>query len=354
MAIHRLANVIGEKTVAVVLPCRNEGLSVAAVVLGFQKALPGAEIIVFDNDSDDNTGHMARAAGARVVREDRPGKGNLVRRIFADIDADLYIMADADGSCDPTDAPALIERLIETGSDMVVGVRTRREAESGRIEETIGASAMSRLYRLAFGPEFSDVTSGYRILTRRFAKSFPSATAGFGIETEMSVHAGELRIPVSEFPVTCVGSRNVPPGKAQTPRETVMALRSFLSLVSETRPLMSYAALSILPAVLSIGLTLTIVNEFVRTGLVTQLPAAALAAGFMLAALVLGCCGVVLDRIRRFGVEQKRLAYLSYPGFSTNDLPGAGQESGPDESTETGELPRVDASPTNRPVTRVA
>lgn len=316
MPVDRTARMLADRRVAVVLPCYNEGLSIAAVVLGFQRSLPGAQIIVFDNASDDNTAQMARAAGARVVHESRRGKGNVVRRIFSDIDAELYVMADGDGTYDPADAPALIETLVDTGSDMVVGVRRDVREDAGRAGHAVGNVLFNRLFRTLFGPSFNDIFSGYRVFTRRFAKSFPAAAAGFEIETEMSVHACELRIPVAELEVGYGRRKEGSASKLRTVRDGLRILWSFVMLFKEMRPFTFYASISAALAGLSVALIMPVVADYLATGTVTRLPTAVLSTGLMLAAFIVGGCGVVLDSLKRFRIEHKRLVYLSLAGFA--------------------------------------
>ncbi|HWT30200.1 MAG TPA: glycosyltransferase, partial [Propylenella sp.] len=235
--------------VAVLLPCYNEAMTIGPVVRGFAKALPGATIYVFDNNSTDDTARAAAHAGARVFREGRQGKGNVVRRMFADIDADIYVIADGDGTYDPADAPSLINALITEHVDMVVGTRRGVGIDAGRSGHAAGNRIFNGLYRWLFGRGFSDIFSGYRAFTRRFVKSFPAISTGFEIETEMSVHASQLMISVAEVDLNYGRRPAGSASKLRTFRDGLRILKMFAMLMKETRPFLFYGAFAGLFAV---------------------------------------------------------------------------------------------------------
>lgn len=318
MDIHRLTDAIGDRSIAVVIPSYNAGLSIASVVIGFQKALPGAEIIVFDNGSDDNTAHMARAAGARIVHEPRRGKTNVITRIFSDVDADLVVMASADGVHDPAQAPMLVGELISTGSDMAVCVRT--DFDTG-----IGAM-VNRLFQSLLGPTFTDIFSGYRVFTRRFMKSFPAAAPRLDILAEMSVHASELGMPTCEVIMEHERTGEGLTGKPQNEADALPTCRSFVKAFQAMRPAMFHAVIATILAGAGLALSAPAIAQSLQTGGITG-PATTLMAtiivstGMIVAALFVGGCGVILDGIRRLAIEQRRMTYLSLAGFGATAKP---------------------------------
>lgn len=310
--------------IAVVLPCYNEGATIGAVVAGFRAALPGARIYVFDNNSSDRTAIEARVAGAEVIRETRQGKGHVVRRMFADIDADVYVMADGDGTYAPSDAVDLVRALITERADMAVGVRRNVTVDAGRSGHALGNKLFNELYRRLFGTEFTDVFSGYRAFTRRFVKSFPAVSHGFEIETEMAVHAGQLHIPTVELPLDYGRRVEGAPSKLRTFRDGFRILMMFAMLVKETQPTLFYGALSGLFASASLILALPVVETYLVTGLVPRLPTAVLSTGLMILAALAATAGLILDSLARSRVESKRILYLSIPSLKR-----------PSEETET-------------------
>ena len=298
-------------SVAVLLPCHNEAATIADVVASFRAALPEARICVFDNASSDDTAALARAAGADVFREPRKGKGNVVRRMFADIDADIYLMADGDGTYDPSGAPRLIAMVAEGGLDMAVGARENIEQDAHRSGHAIGNRLFNRLYGAMFGAEFGDIFSGYRAFSRRFVKSFPALSSGFEIETELSVHASQLKLPSAEI-VLPYGKR--PQGSAsklRTFRDGWRILSTFGFLLKETRPAIFFGAFSALFALAAVGLSLPLWETWLETGLVPRLPTAIACTGLMLLAGMSATCGLILDSLARSRVEQKRMLYLA-------------------------------------------
>lgn len=302
-----------EATIAVLLPCYNEGLSIAKVVSDFKAALPGAYIFVYDNRSTDNTAEEATKAGAIVRFEPWPGKGNVVRRMFADIDADLYIMADGDGTYDVSAATKMVDRLVKDHLDMVVGTRTNVYENAHRKGHGLGNRIFNGLYRSLFGPLFTDIFSGYRVFSRRFVKSFPAISSGFEIETEMSVHASQLRMPITEMPTKYMPRQVGSASKLRTFRDAFRILRTFLLLFKEIRPTRFYGTISLVLGVASVLLSLPIMLTYAETGLVPRFPTAILATGMMLLAAISLGGGMVLDSVARGRLEHKRLVYLSMP-----------------------------------------
>lgn len=306
--------------IAVVIPCYNEALTIGGVVAGFRAALPGATIWVFDNNSRDNTADIAALAGARVVRETRQGKGNVVRRMFADVDADIYIMADGDGTYDPDGAPQLIRTLVDGRCDMVVGTRRGVHADAGRKGHAFGNRLFNSLYQKLFGRDFTDIFSGYRAFTRRFAKSFPALSHGFEIETEMSVHASALRMPVAEIELS-YGRR--PAGSQSnlaTYRDGLRILWMIVRLTKETRPVLFFGTFALIFALAGLGLSAPVLATYLETGLVPRLPTAVLSASLMMTAFLSMACGLILDSVAQGRVEQKRILYLGLRPLRTPSL----------------------------------
>jgi glycosyltransferase involved in cell wall biosynthesis len=300
--------------VAVLIPCYNEALTVEKTVRGFRKALPDAEIYVYDNNSKDETRARAAAAGAIVMGESRQGKGNVVRRMFADVDADIYVLTDGDATYDPNTAPLMIERLVDRNLDMVVGRRVHDDHAAYRQGHVLGNRMMTGFLALLFGgQQFNDIFSGYRIFSRRFVKSFPVLSSGFEIETELSVHALTLTLPTDEVETQYVAR---PPGSASklnTYRDGFRILSVMLQLFKNERPLAFFMIGALLLALVSLVLALPIVIEFTHTGLVPRFPTAILCASLMTLAFLSTVAGVVLDTVSRGRREMKRLAYLSIP-----------------------------------------
>jgi hypothetical protein len=298
--------------VAVLLPCHNEAPTIGAAVRGFAEALPGARIYVFDNNSTDDTARAASLAGARVFREGRQGKGNVVRRMFADIDADVYVMAGGDGNYDPADAPSLVNALVTEHVDMVVGTRRGRH-DAGRDGQAIGSHGLTGLHGLLFGDGLTGALSDYRAFTRRFVKSFPAVSTGLEIGTEMSVHASQLMIPVAEIELDYGGGPNASvndPGRAGS---RLRKLGMVARLAMETRP---FLVLSVAAAMFwAVGLMLiaSVLGTFLETGLASV--AAAIAVGLFIVGFFLAGCGLVLESIGRSRVEQKRILFLTVPGL---------------------------------------
>ncbi len=302
-----------ELSLAVLIPCYNEERTIGDIVTRFRQALPSAAIYVYDNNSSDLTALKARAAGATVVREPRQGKGNVVRRMFADIDADVYLMADGDGTYMPEDAPLLINTLLTERSDMVVGTRRGVTDDAGRAGHAMGNRLFNALYKRLFGRDFTDIFSGYRAFTRRFVKSFPAVSGGFEIETEMSVHASQLKLPVSEIALDYGRRPEGSHSKLSTYRDGAKILLMFARLMKETQPLRFFGAIGALFLIGSIVLGTPVLVEFIETGLVPRIPTWVLSVALLLLAMLMLVTGLVLDSVSRGRAEQKRIFYLSMP-----------------------------------------
>jgi len=299
--------------VAVLIPCYNEQTAIGQVVRDFRGALPGSTIYVYDNNSSDNTIEAARSAGAVVRDERRQGKGNVVRRMFADVEADVYVLVDGDATYDAASAPTMVRRLVDEQLDMVVGCRVHTAEEAYRRGHRFGNAMLTGFVRWLFGKSFTDILSGYRVFSRRFVKSFPALSRGFETETELTVHALELRMPVAEVE-TPYGVR--PQGSASklsTYKDGLRILRLILALYKYERPLTFFAVLAAGLAGGSIALGIPIVLEWVRTGLVPRFPTAILATGTMILAWLALTAGFVLEGVTRGRQELKRLVYLQTP-----------------------------------------
>lgn len=300
--------------VALVVPCFNEALAIEKVIADFKSALPVLQLFVFDNNSTDQTAQVARDAGATVISVKLKGKGNVVRRMFADVDADIYVMVDGDATYEAAAVSRLIDRLIDERLDMVVGSRKVAALEAGeayRPGHEFGNWMLTTCVKKILGGEFDDMLSGYRVFSRRYAKSFPALSAGFETETELTVHALELRMPYAESQ-TLYGAR--PEGsesKLSTYRDGFRILRTIGKLYVSERPLQFFSLVAALLALTAIGLSLPIFSEFLRTGLVPRLPTAVLSASVMICALLSVFAGLILDNITRGRHEAKRLAYLA-------------------------------------------
>jgi glycosyltransferase involved in cell wall biosynthesis len=299
--------------VAVIVPCFNEALTVGAVVQRARAALPGATVYVYDNNSTDDTATIAHKAGAVVGHERSQGKGNVVRRMFADIDADVYVMVDGDNTYDLEAAPALIAEMRAHTLDFLNAARIDTQTEAYRIGHRFGNQLLSGMVQWIFGRQFADMLSGYKIFSRRFVKSFPAESQGFEIETELTIHALELRMPCSEME-TAYGVR--PAGsssKLSTWRDGFRILLLIARLVKDERPLMAFGTVALGFAIVSLWFGIPVVTEFVETHLVPRLPTAILATGLMLVGVMSFSIGLVLDTVTKARRETKRLAYLAQP-----------------------------------------
>ena len=297
--------------IAVLLPCYNEAATVGSVVRGFRAALPDAHIHVYDNNSTDGTALHAMLAGAHVVRERRQGKGHVVRRMFADIDADIYIIADGDGTYAPEDAEELVRTLLTERADMVVGTRRGVHDDAGRQGHAFGNRLFNILYRAIFGPDFTDIFSGYRAFSRRFVKSFPAVSGGFEIETEMSVHASRLKLPVSELELHYGRRPEGSHSKLSTFRDGGKILWMFAMLMKETRPFAFFGTISVLFMLASLGFMGPVLAEYFATGLVSRMPTWVLSTALAMISIMLFTAGVILDSVARARAEQLRIHYMS-------------------------------------------
>ena len=299
--------------IAVLVPCYNEAAAVAAVVKGFRQALPTAQIYVYDNNSRDRTADVAREAGAEVRSERRQGKGHVVRRMFADVDADVYVLVDGDATYDAPSAPRMIERLLAEHLDMVVGLRVDQEQAAYRRGHRTGNRMLTSFLSSVFGQAFKDILSGYRVFSRRFVKSFPVLSDGFEIETELTVHALELAMPVAEVETPYYARPEGSFSKLNTWGDGLRILRTILKLYRSEKPLRFFTAIGAFLALVSIGLAIPILVVYLETGLVPRLPTAVLSTGLMIVAVLSVSSGLVLDTVTRGRREMKLLAYLSQP-----------------------------------------
>ena len=301
----------GQYSVAVLVPCYNEEVAVAKVVRDFRAALPTAAIFVFDNNSTDNTAAAARAAGAEVYREKRQGKGYVVRRMFTDVEADIYVLVDGDATYDAPSAVAMIERLLEDRLDMVVANRVDHDAAAYRAGHRTGNWLLTSFVASVFRSSFKDMLSGYRVFSRRFVKSFPVLSGGFEIETELTIHALELGLAVAEIDTPYYARPEGSASKLNTWSDGFRILRTIVKLYRAERPMPFFTAIGLMLVIMSIGFAIPVVATYLETGLVPRLPTAVLATGLMILAFLSTAIGLVLDTVTRGRREMKLLAYLA-------------------------------------------
>jgi glycosyltransferase involved in cell wall biosynthesis len=297
--------------IAVLVPCYNEEAALSSVVRDFRKALPNATVYVYDNNSTDRTVEVAREAGAIVRTETLQGKGNVVRRMFADIEADVFVMTDGDNTYDASAAPMMVKKLLDEGLDLLNGKRIHKDTEAYRPGHQFGNTLLTSLVAMIFGKRFDDMLSGYKVFSRRFAKSFPSLSGGFEIETELTVHALELRMPVAEIE-TAYGAR--PEGsesKLSTFTDGYRILKMIGILIKEERPLQFFSSIAGLITLMAIIISIPVITTYIDTGLVPRLPTAVLAMGMILIGFLSLVCGLILDTVTRGRQELKRLQYLN-------------------------------------------
>lgn len=304
--------------VAVIIPCFNEEITIGRVVSNFKKSLPGAKIYVFDNASTDDTAARARAAGAEVRYVDARGKGNVVRRMFADVEADIYMMVDGDDTYDAKSAPHLIEALRSRHLDMVVAHRRTDERAAYRSGHRVGNRLLTSCVQMIFGKNLNDMLSGYRVLSRRFVKSFPAHSSGFEIETELTIHALELRMPVAEIDTPYLSRPAGSESKLNTYRDGLRILSTIAKLLKSEKPLMFFSIGFTVCSLLSVAISLPLLATYLETGLVPRLPTAILSASLMTFGTLLLVCGLVLDTVTHGRIEAKHLAYLSVRGLGEN------------------------------------
>ena len=299
--------------IAVLLPCYNEEAAIGETVAGFRAALPTATIYVYDNTSRDRTCEVAAAAGAVVRTERQQGKGHVVRRMFADIDADVYVMADGDLTYDPKAAPAMVDQLLAEQLDMVVGTRRHDEKDAYRGGHVLGNRIFTGLLAGLFGRSFSDIFSGYRVFSRRFVKSFPVLSSGFEIETEISVHALELRMPVGEVETAYAARPEGSESKLSTFSDGWRILKTIVTLYRIERPVLFFGSIGAFLLALAVVLSVPLVITYLNTGLVPRFPTAILVTGMTVVAVLCFFAGLILDTVTRGRREVRRLAYLAFP-----------------------------------------
>lgn len=296
--------------IAILVPCYNEELTIAKVIKDFGSVLPDAEVYVFDNNSADRTAEIAQSAGAHVRREPLQGKGNVVRRMFADVEADIYVLVDGDDTYDAASAPKLVSALLEQNLDMVNGLRVSEEKEAYRTGHRLGNKLLTGTVGKLFGDRFLDMLSGYRVFSRRFVKSFPALATGFEIETELTIHALELRMPITEIPTPYKGRPKGSESKLRTVRDGVRILLAIIGLVSREKPLSFFGWLCALLVGSALAIGTPVVHTYIETGLVPRLPTAVLATGLVLLGFLCLACELILDTVTLGRREMKRLFYL--------------------------------------------
>ncbi|MDE1906681.1 MAG: glycosyltransferase [Rhodospirillales bacterium] len=308
---------MAEAKIAVLIPCYNEEVAIGQVVRDFAAALPEAAIFVFDNNSQDRTREIAAQAGAVVRTETLQGKGNVVRRMFSDIEADAYVLVDGDGTYDAAAAPEMVRRLLAEQLDMVNGQRIEMEGEGEigayRRGHRMGNLVLTGMVRFVFGDRIQDMLSGYRVFSRRFVKTFPALASGFETETEFTIHALDMLMPIAEV---ATEYRERPPGsvsKLRTYSDGFRILNTIIKLVKEERPLQFFSIAGLVLLVLGVLISLPVLLTYAQTGLVPRLPTAVLAMGFVVVAFLAFTCGLILDSVARGRREAKRLAYLAVP-----------------------------------------
>ncbi len=304
--------------IAVLVPCFNEEAAVATVVADFRKALPMADIYVYDNNSTDRTAELAKQAGALVRSERRQGKGHVVRRMFADIEADIYVLVDGDATYDAPSAPRMIETLLNDHLDMVVGRRVDQSEAAYRRGHRTGNWMLTAFLSSVFGQVFKDILSGYRVFSRRFVKSFPVLSDGFEIETELSVHALELALPVAEVETPYYARPEGSFSKLNTWRDGFRILGTIIKLYRSEKPLRFFTGIAVFLALVSVGLAIPIIVTYLEQGIVPRLPTAVLSTGLMIVAMLAFSSGLVLDTVTRGRREMKLLAYLAQPAAPRN------------------------------------
>jgi glycosyltransferase involved in cell wall biosynthesis len=326
---------VRNKAIAILLPCYNEETTIAAVIDSFRRGLPGAAIYVYDNNSTDRTVERAIAAGAVVRRERHQGKGNVVRRMFADIEADVYVIADGDLTYDASAVGRLVDALFGQNVDMVVGVRLG-EGQAFRPGHRFGNSLFNWIVAHLFGDGFTDILSGYRVVSRRFAKSFPAASSGFEIETELSVHALDLKLATTEIPLRYDERPQNSTSKLKTYRDGARILLNILRMYKALKPFRLYGAVFLALLALSFGLAAPVVLTYFETGLVPRLPTAVLAACIMQLGFMSLICGIIIEAISASRREFKRMRYLDLPAPAVDRL---ADRSAAATATDYGEKP---------------
>lgn len=298
-------------TVAVLIPCHNEATTIGKVIRDFRAHIPEAQIFVYDNASTDRTADIARSAGAIVRREPLKGKGNVVRRMFADINTDIYVLVDGDDTYDASSAPKLIDLLVDEHLDMVNAVRVATNESAYRPGHRFGNVALTWLVASIFGRRTKDMLSGYRIFSRRFVKSFPAMSAGFEIETELTVHALELKAPIGEISTPYRERPGDSVSKLHTFRDGARILKMILHLVKEERPLHFFGSAALITLALGLASGWVVISDYLHTGQVARFPTAVLATGLVITSLLSLFTGLILDTVTKSRQEIKRLSYLA-------------------------------------------
>ena len=306
--------------VAVLIPCYNEEATIAKVINDFRQALPGSQIFVFDNNSTDETLEIARQAGAVTRSVSYQGKGSVVRRMFADIEASVYVMVDGDDTYEASQAPEMIQALTTNGLDMVVGMRKTVDEDAYRMGHKFGNVLLTTCVATIFGQTFKDMLSGYRVFSRRYVKSFPAHSMGFETETELTVHALQLKMPVMEVRSPYRARPEGSVSKLNTYRDGIRILLMIFLLFKAEKPFAAFASAAAFCTFLSIVLALPLLDTYLNTGLVPRMPTAVLCAAIMLFGAILLACGLILDTVTRGRIEAKRMAYLRTPSPTTRDL----------------------------------
>jgi hypothetical protein len=308
--------------VAVLIPCYNEQTTIARVIADFTTALPGARIFVYDNNSSDASVERALAAHAIVRSEKAQGKGNVVRRMLADVDADVYVLVDGDATYDAMSAPAMVHRLVAEGLDMINGMRVAEIEAAYRPGHRAGNRILTKLVKVTFGAGLKDMLSGYKVMSRRLVKSMPLLSSGFEIESELAVHALSLRVPIAEMPTPYRDRPANSASKLRTIRDGARILRTIVWLIKDERPLPFFATTAAALVATAVLLGVPIITTYLETHLVPRLPTAVLAASIMLLALLSLCCGMILDTVSRGRREMKRIAYLASRPLTTGETEG--------------------------------
>lgn len=299
--------------IAVLIPCYNEELSIKQTVTDCRKYLPTADVYVYDNNSKDKTVQVAQEAGAIVRKETHQGKGNVVRRMFADIEADVYVMTDGDATYDIASVPAMIQKLTDENLDMVTGVRQTQEKEAYRAGHQFGNKLLTRIVHLFFGKQTDDMLSGLRVFSRRFVKSYPANSHGFEIETELTVYASSMRLPIADYPTPYYSRPEGSVSKLSTYKDGYRILKMIAILIKEERPLLFFGLGAIVLFVLSLLCAIPVIMHYLETGLVPRIPTAVLSVGLMLASGVSLAMALILDTVAKTRQELRRMKYLATP-----------------------------------------
>ena len=301
------------KKIAVIIPCYNEEIAIAQVVADFKKYLPKADIYVYDNNSTDRTAEKAKNAGAVVRTETLQGKGNVVRRMFADIDADIYVMSDGDETYDIKRTPDLIAKLVDDNLDMVVGARKEVDLAAYRVGHRTGNILLTKLVQRFFHHDLVDMLSGFRVFSKRFVKSFPAQSTGFEIETELTVHALSSRIPMAEVETDYFARPLGSESKLATYKDGIRILVMIVNLIKDERPMLFFSVFAAIFFIFSLLFGIPVVEDFFETHKVLRFPSAFLAMGLMILSVISLLVGLILDSVGKSRKEVRRMAYLNYP-----------------------------------------